>query len=398
MHLLQSFDSNNNELHAKWLDNHILHVVGDPVGGIRLHIHTLIKEQEKHGIRISYAYSISSVDSVFSKDIESICLAVDACIPMRVRKKPHYSDLINLKTLYQYIKANNVTIVHGHGAKGGLYARLLSAVIGVKSVYTPHGGTAHKMFNQLEEAIYTTCENALSYFTGCYIFESYYTKDSFRNKLGLNRNKWKVIPNGIDAQEFRNQAENVCIAYLGKQTGMHLGVFGVLRSEKGQAYLISAVCKLIKSGYDLTLHVFGDGPDREELKGLVEKYTVNERVHFYGDVPSAAAYMSKMDLVVIPSLYESFGYVAVEAMLLNKFIVASRVGGLVEVLRDWECKLFVNPRDIDELAAAIVNFIDRDWLSVSSRSTCVNDNIHIYYSAERMAFDTFNVYLELLNK
>ena len=338
---------------------HVLQVVGDPVGGIRKHVHSIIEGLEKTEFVQSYAYSAISVDSKFELDLETLTPRLDRVIPLLVKKRPGLRDLVNVYILVKYVRMAKVDIIHGHGAKGGLYARIVGRACHIKSVYTPHGGVAHSMFSKLEDTLYTMVEKLLYGLTDCFLFESKYTAQAFHEKVGRNSGRWLVNYNGVsipDGDSVENHPAKLDDGSVHDDT-YHVGVFGLLRSQKGQEYAIRAVSQLVLENQPIKLHIYGDGPDRERLEGLSKSVGVSKNVTFYGDVTDVETYMSRMDIILIPSLFESFGYVAVEAMILGKPVIVSSTGGLTEVV-DKESGIFVQPGNVGEIAKALMFCLD----------------------------------------
>ena len=229
---------------------------------------------------------------------------------------------------------------------------------GAKTVYTLHGGVAHDMFSVFEGFIYSIVERTFKVFTNFYIFESNYTKDAFIKKFGKINSKWSVVHNGIDVSAVKAMAElpPVDLKDQKDQQVFRVGVFGMLREQKGQRFAIQAIKKLLDNGYKVSLHLFGDGPDRMKLNRLVSSLDIGEFVYFYGDVRQAPRYMASMDAILIPSLFESFGYVALEAALIGRPVVASAVGGLLEILSPEFCE-FVVAGDADSIYEGVEKVI-----------------------------------------
>ena len=348
---------------------HIMQVIGDPVGGIRKHVHSIIKGLSPTGFIQSYAYSTTKTDACFRDEIEEIRRHLAGEVPLTVGKKPSIRDIINLVSLIKYVKQNKVDIIHGHGAKGGLYARLVSRLCRIKSVYTPHGGSTHKMFSALEDRLYSAVERWLFSMTDYFLFESRYTADAYHEKVGEISDRWTVNHNGIDPVDIDEVgAKSRFLGYIPNHTEYRIGVFGLLRREKGQIYAIQAVQELIKKGRDVRLHIYGDGPDRVVLERFTRRSLLQDSVLFHGEVTEAEPHMFAMDLVIIPSLFESFGYVALEAMALRKPVVASNVGGLREIIIDKHTGILSMPGDYAALANAIMTYIDNPEKMVKDAS------------------------------
>lgn len=136
----------------------------------------------------------------------------------------------------------------------------------------------------------------------------------------------------------------------------HLVFAGRLVPEKGVETLLHAVKQLGREGRELTLSVAGQGPSRPALQRLSAELGLTDRVAFLGFQPHAAiqALMRTATLLCVPSLWhEPFGLVAAEAQMHGVAVVASRSGGLSEVVDDGQTGRLVTPGDPDALAEAI---------------------------------------------
>jgi glycosyltransferase involved in cell wall biosynthesis len=132
-----------------------------------------------------------------------------------------------------------------------------------------------------------------------------------------------------------------------------IGFVGRLVDQKGCGDLISAIAMLVAEGAPVRLMVIGDGPLRPELETRVRDLGLGEQVEFLGFKADAPALMAGMDIVAMPSLFEPFGIVAVEAMVQSRPVVASAVGGLTETVEDGVTGLLVPPANPQRLAEAL---------------------------------------------
>ena len=133
---------------------------------------------------------------------------------------------------------------------------------------------------------------------------------------------------------------------------LRLGVAARLVRQKGIDVLLDALTML---GIDRpwTLHVAGEGAARGELIAQVERSDLQRRVRFLGHVDDMPGFYAKLDVLVVPSRYEGFGFVAVEGALAGLPVVATRVSSLPEVVLDGETGLLVAPDEPGEVAAAL---------------------------------------------
>lgn len=344
---------------------HVLQITGDPVGGIRNHVHSILRHLDRRIFVQSYAYSTTAQDKAFLSEIDEIKAQILGVVPMRIPKKPHLVDALNILKLVRYVRSNHVDLIHGHGAKGGLYARIVARLTGVRAVYTPHGGVVHDMFPKTERMLYAAVEKWLGRFTDMFIFESAYSADAYCNLVRKTPPHWVINYNGILSREpMRFVDGNFSAPALSRlDTGAvtNIGVFGTLRAQKGQVFAIRAAAVLLARGVPVRLHLFGDGPDLTRLQEEANSVGSNI-VRFHGDVTKVEDWMTRMEFIVIPSLYESFGYVAVEAMMLGKPIVATNVGGLREVLGP-DAAILVPPGNPGAIADALGEYMQNPSLA-----------------------------------
>lgn len=169
-----------------------------------------------------------------------------------------------------------------------------------------------------------------------------------------------------------------------------LGV-GRLMPIKGFDVLLNALKRLKERGKAVRLVLIGDGPERQALEICAEKLALASSVEFRGAQTRDAVYdaMCASKLVVVPSRQESFGLVALEAMALGKPLVASRVGGLIDVLDGADAEL-VPPDDAEALADAIEMALER--IELDPNFGARNVELASHFSAAQMVGQYVEVY------
>jgi len=137
-------------------------------------------------------------------------------------------------------------------------------------------------------------------------------------------------------------------------SGPFIGCIGRLSPEKGQIYLLRAIPEVLQQ-FPLARFLFiGDGPDRYKLESSAKELGINGRVIFGGWRNDVDQLIGLLDLVVIPSITEGLPLVALEALEKKKALIASRVGGLPEVIKDMQTGLLVIPEDPASIQEAII--------------------------------------------
>jgi glycosyltransferase involved in cell wall biosynthesis len=174
-----------------------------------------------------------------------------------------------------------------------------------------------------------------------YVAVSGYTARNVERLLHRPKGSVRIIHNGV------LEPSQLAAQRLGP--GIQLGAVGRLSPEKGFEYLIESMTDL--SPCHLT--VVGDGPERPRLEGLIRKHGLEDRVTLAGWVEPPWTSRLTFDILVAPSLEDSFPLVLLEAMMAGIPVVASDVGGIPEIVEPGRTGLLVPPRNPVALADAI---------------------------------------------
>lgn len=336
----------------------ILQIVGAPNGGIRKHIVDLINNLPNEEFDIGLLASLSDGDCKFTKDLESVTVKCKGRIyNLEITKKPSLNDLVNIYKLYKILKKDEYDILHGHGAKGGLYARIIGFLMKKKVVYTPHGGSMHNMFGFFKGKIYSYIEKFLYLLTHLIIVESNYSKDRY-SKIVFNKSKKvKINYNGIDVSSKKKK-----LRVLSKDSEINICSFGLLRYIKGHDILIKSLKILINNGYKINLDIYGSGEEYNNLIKLIEENNLSNNIKICSEVSNVMEVMTQYDFLVHPSRFESFGYVPIEAMSVGLPVIATRVGGMLETIVDKKNGLLFTLNSEKELSDKIKLIINDNKL------------------------------------
>lgn len=165
---------------------------------------------------------------------------------------------------------------------------------------------------------------------------------------------------------------------------------------KGIRYLIRAFPAILAGAPEARLMLVGRGPEEETLRALTAELGIADRVIFAGFQRDSAAYAAAFDVAVVPSLEEAFGLVAVEAMVLGVPVVASRIGGLSEVVSDGRSALLAEPGDPASIAEQVLRLLHdpelRRTLSDGGRTEAAR------FSLDRYAGRLTELYRELARR
>jgi len=204
-----------------------------------------------------------------------------------------------------------------------------------------------------------------------------------------------VIPNGIDLAQLRRDADSDLAITL-RPASARVGFVGRLERIKGAEYFVRAAALLIADRPDVHFVVAGQGSGDGNLRELAAQLGIAARIEFLGYVGSVPPLLAALDVVVVPSLSEASGLTAIEALALGVPVVASRVGGLPEVVVDGVTGLLVAPGDEAALARAVARLLDDPALA-RSLAEAGAQRVEERFALERMLDGYLRLYRELVS-
>jgi glycosyltransferase involved in cell wall biosynthesis len=220
--------------------------------------------------------------------------------------------------------------------------------------------------------------------------------------LGLApEKKYIVINNGIDTdfyspQNFPDKAE-IRAKHKIKQEYFMLVSMGRLTSEKGHIYLLTAMKDIVKKYPDCLLVIIGEGEMLKELKNRADEMGLMSNVRFTGALEDPRELLSICDVYIQPSLYESQGLAVIEAMAMGKPVVATGVGGLIDVVVHAENGFVINPASPQQIIQSVEKLINNKEIAIkfgeASRKRAIN-----MFSVSRMVANYKELYLDSLAK
>ena len=238
-----------------------------------------------------------------------------------------------LFSIHQIIKQKGITIVHTHHRMAAFYIRLLK-LVHPKLI---HVYTAHNVFKDKLPLYGFALKNAKSVAVGEAV------NKNLKEDVGITDSR--VIYNGVVLKETDEQVDEI-ISY----DGIKLGCIARLSEQKGLTYLLDAMSLLTIK--DIRLFIVGEGELREELENKVKELNLQDSVIFLGYRKDIVECINSFDFCVLPSVFEGFGLVAIEAFMNSKTLVATDIPGLNEVVTNKN-GILVPAKDPTALASAI---------------------------------------------
>jgi len=221
-------------------------------------------------------------------------------------------------------------------------------------------------------------------------------RDYIVSQTSIPRRKLVVIPNGVDISEFR-EAQPVPRETIGlsDEDGMVLFV-GRLDKQKGVTYLLKAAARVVRQSPKVHFVIAGAGRLEGRLKRYVRWKKLADNVHFVGFRDDLPSLMKACDMFVCPSLWEGMPNVILEAMACAKPVIATRVVGCVDLVKDGETGLLVPPRDASALADAIFRLFDEPDAAASMGAAGLQ-RVREHFTVELMVNRNISLYRQLLS-
>ena len=228
---------------------------------------------------------------------------------------------------------------------------------------------------------------------------SHSMKEEICNHFNLPEEKVDIIPNAIDSSKYQISVDRGAIRQrygVGWGEKMILCV-GRLVPQKGVEYFIRAIPLIARRHPEAKYIIVGEGWSRDILEAEVKATGHANKIRFTGFASDTEVInlMTSADALIVPSIYEPFGIVALEGMATGVPVVASKVGGLAEVIEHEKTGLFVYPRNIESIAWGIDKILsDPDharWLTENAK-----EKLHKAYSWEAVAMKTVEVYRKVV--
>lgn len=360
--------------------NNILYVLEATIGGTRRHLRDLATGMIKRGYNVHIAYS-DLRDKDFYNDICLFKSIGISCTKINMRRGlSPISDFTAILKLHSLIKTVKPDIIHLHSTKAGFIGRMASIGSSAKVIYTPHC-FAFEMDSPFR-MIYKLVEKFFIAFTDHLIAVcEHEAKQAYR--LGYPHHKVSVIFNGINISDNSEKPSSNCgnynVVFIGRNC-----------RQKGLDVLLPAFKNLKRFFPNLSLAVMSD------VKGTLknEFETAGATILPFGTSKEVANIMIPGRILVMPSRWEAFPYLLLEALSHRMAIVATDVGGVSEIINDRQNGLLIPCDNAEELAMAIQELLVSDNLRY--RLTLAAQSISSEFSYEAMLDMTEKLYAKVL--
>ncbi|MBU1173819.1 MAG: glycosyltransferase [Alphaproteobacteria bacterium] len=366
----------------------ILIVLRAPTGGLWRHAVDLAETLAEHGSEVGLAIDGGFSDSQTERGLARLEGRMSLGIyRLAIARQPGFADIGAIWAIRRLAAKLGVDIVHGHGAKGGAYARF--AALGMKnrvSVYTPHGGVINYKVGHWDGDLLRRVETLMLGLIDAIAFESEFARKAYAETIGTPRCLWRVIHNGLGEKDFEPLPE--------PKERFDFAFVGELRSVKGVPVLLEALSQIRRpDGSPATLVLAGGGPEVPTAHALCKTFDLCDRVKFVGVQPAREVF-AQSDCVVMPSLFESLPYVILEAAATGKQVIATDVGGVNEIFGPYSDRL-IPAGDVQALKAAMTRFLN-DPETGGAEGSELKDYVREKFNIARMTGEVERLYKDAL--
>lgn len=368
----------------------IIHILRAPMGGVLRHVSDLAQAQTRAGHQVGIlcdAPGTAGYNEPLLAVLEtSLALGITRVAMTRSVGPGDISVTLKIRNILNDLSPD---VVHGHGAKGGVYARTAGSLSRGASgkparFYSPHGGSLHYDPASASGRIYFTVERLLERATDMILFVADYERDTYAAKIGEPACASCVTYNGLAPSEFE--------PVVPVDDAADFLFIGEMRLLKGPDMFVQALGRMAAAGKAPSAVMVGEGPDRAAIEAMATE-TRGARIRFRPPMPARQAF-ALARTVVMPSRAEAMPYIVLEALAAGCGLIATNVGGIPEIFGDRSACL-VAPEP-DAVHAAMANALAQpDALKAAMPDAAT---LRARFSIDTMAHSILGAYETVLEK
>jgi glycosyltransferase involved in cell wall biosynthesis len=375
------------------------------MGGPALHVSYLSAGLRGRGYEtILVAGSVGPGEQSMAYVAEELDVSV-VTIPHLHREISPVRDLLATIRLAGIIRAERPAILHTHTAKAGAVGRVAALLAGRHRppiiVHTFHGHVLRGYFGRFWTGIFRLLERLLARVTDVLVAVSPEVRDELVSFGVAPASKFRVIRLGIELDQ-RLHLDGAARAETRRVMGIRDGRFvvgwiGRMTAVKRTDVVLMAFRRLRDEGVDAVLCMVGDGPDRRSVEDLAGELGIMRDSLFPGYQEDVGPFFAAFDAFVLPSGNEGTPVTAIEALSSGCPVVATRVGGVPDVVTDGEDGFLVEPGDVDGLAAKLA-LLANDPALRATMGDAGRKRMRGRYTVDRLIDDIDRLYRDLLER
>lgn len=310
-------------------------------------------------------------------------------LPLRMR-----SILRDAKRLITFVRRVGADLVHAHTANNGLWGAIVSQYTRIPLIFSEYGFNSARAWNHRLLEVWRTRRASRV------IVNSSALRQEILVRTRVNHDRVIVVPSGVQPQAFDPalDGQSVRVTLGIADNSVVIGTVGRLHPVKGHSYFLAAAQQVVAQCPEARFLIIGHGPDTIErrLRDQCHQLGLENYVKFIASAEEVVNFLAAMDVFVLASLSESLPISILEAMAMARPVVATRVGGVSEVVAPEDTGLLVPPKDTSALAEAIVRLCQhvniRHQMGSAGRR-----RLETEFTANNMIKGVEAVYQEVLN-
>jgi glycosyltransferase involved in cell wall biosynthesis len=359
----------------------------NPWGGAQRYVYDLAKAARDGGFDVSVAYGVPGEMSqrLAGADIRLIEIAE---LGRDVALRDDVASFSRMRTL---LIEERPDILHINSSKAGLIGGLAGRLTRVpRIIFTAHGWAFNETRPWWQKLIF----RALHYATVALSHTTICVSEAVRRDIATMpfiAGKLVVIRNGVAPIDFKERLEARAHLAPELRTRFWFGMLGELHPTKGVFEAVEAFAALAKEFSDAALVIMGEGHARAPLEKEIARVGLTDRVVLAGQIAEGSSYLRAFDIFLFPSRSEALGYALIEAGYAGLPVIATRVGGIPEIIPDSSYGLLVPKSDTPALAGAMRR-LAQDANLRRSLAGALHDNVSGRFTAKRMTRDTLALY------
>ncbi len=328
----------------------ILHIITKAAwGGPQVYVYDLLYEAKTRGFETGIMYSTEGELS----DKISLLSITRIHVPLFEQKVGLWGNVRIIFTLQKILRKERPDIVHIHSSKAGVVGSLAARLARIpKIIFTAHGWLHNESYPEWQKILFRFLEWLTILFSTNIITVSETTHAQAPDFL-LSK-KVSTIKNGLDTfSMYGKENARVALHLPFPPQAFVFGTIADLHKNKGLDILIHAFAQIHKQYPHTKLCIVGGGEERASLEKVISQEKLTQDIILLGHVQNAKEYLKAFTVFVLPSRTEALGYALLEAGIAKIPCIASRIGGIPEIIEHQKTGLLVSKEDVRELSLAL---------------------------------------------
>lgn len=371
----------------------VLHLIsGGDKGGAKTHVLILLQRLLKEGVDIEL---LCIMEGSFTEDAKKLGIPIKI-IPQN--KRYSFKPILKIK---DYIKNNNFDIVHCHGARANYIAFFIKDSLKIPFITTMHSDYKLDFKDNFYKQVIFMPINSIALKKFDYILPVTKAFEKMLIKRGFKKDKLFVIYNGVNFQEninFVNKKEffeKYNIPFNNEY--IYIGLAARLQMVKGINHFLEAAKILLKNNKNIIFLIAGTGVLEKNIKSFIIQNNLQNNVKLLGFIKDINSFYNAIDINMLTSYSESFPYSLLEGARMKKATIATNVGGIPEMIKDFETGLLIKPYSSLDIVEKIKILIENKKLISEFGENFYNDVFQKFSDLE-MAKEHITIYKNVLKE